>query len=146
VICDIHVMDGYDLPPRPALRATPADYSVLPLHAEPLAVKGVFDTGHFPWPELSGCRFMCLICFYCSSARLPRCKNHSLSLSLLSLWKRSRVSFHRSQVCPVLVRATGKDKATSLSPTVPFTTPPPCPLVVVSSEIHASASRRLPYE
>jgi hypothetical protein len=41
--------------------------------------KGVFDTGHFPWPELSDCRFMCLICFYCSPARLPRCKNHSLS-------------------------------------------------------------------
>jgi hypothetical protein len=41
--------------------------------------KGVFDTGHFPWPELSGCKFMCLICFYCSSVRLPRCKNHSLS-------------------------------------------------------------------
>jgi hypothetical protein len=41
-------MDGYDLPPRPALRATPADYSVLPLHAEPLAVKSLTATLPLP--------------------------------------------------------------------------------------------------
>jgi hypothetical protein len=68
------------------------------------------------------------------------------SLSLLSPRKRSRVSFRRSQVRPVLVRARGEDKSTSLSPTVPFTTPPPRPLVVVSSEIHASALRHRPHE
>jgi hypothetical protein len=43
------------------------------------AIEGVFDTGHFRWPELSGCSVMCLIYFYCSLSMLPRCKNHSLS-------------------------------------------------------------------
>jgi hypothetical protein len=44
--------------------------------------RGVFDTGHFWWPELPRCNSSCLICFHCLPACLPRCKIHSLSCLL----------------------------------------------------------------
>jgi hypothetical protein len=43
---------------------------------------GVFDTGHFWWPELPRCNSSCLICFHCLPACLLRCKIHSLSCLL----------------------------------------------------------------
>jgi hypothetical protein len=72
--------------------------------------KGAFDVGHFGWPELPSCSFLCLIAFHCSLARLFGCKKHSLSCIPRNALK---VRFSGATLWPVLTRAPSKDTATS---------------------------------